>query len=227
MSETAPETPGGRRFLGLKPKTLLIVGGVTLAAAVGYFWWKRTHSAAATSSTAVTSTSTASSGQLAEIQSELDYLLSLQGQGTSGGSGGGSTAGGGTGTATGTTAVTTTTTTPPATGGGSTAPVTTGPNPPRVTAPAKTAAPGAVAGVHATKVTPTSIGIGWTKTPGATSYRVRVTYQDKLVKQVTARAASVTVSGLTPDHTYGVHVAATGPGGTGPEGDVSVKTSKS
>ena len=222
MSDPVPEPAGGgRKILGLKPKTLLIVGGITLAAAVGYFWWKRTHSSgsAATSSTAVTSTSTASGGQLAEIQSELDYLLAQQGAGSTTGSGGSST----TGTGGGTSSVPTTTTTPPPATGTTPAPAPKTATP----APAKAKAPGAVSGVHAVKVTPTSIGIGWTKTPGATSYRVRVTYQDKLVKQVTARAASVTVSGLTPDHTYGVHVAATGPGGTGPEGDVSVKTSKS
>jgi len=223
VSETSPEPAGGRKILGLKPKTALIVGGVVLAAAVGWFWWKRTHSpgsSAATSSTAVTSTSTASGGQLAEIQSELDYLLAQQGAGSTTGSGGGGST---TGTGVGTSSVPTTTTTPPPATGTTPAPAPKTATP----APAKAKAPGAVSGVHAVKVTPTSIGAAWDKTSGATSYRIRVTYQDKLVKQVTAKGTSVTVSGLTPDHTYGVHVAAVGPGGTGPEGDVDIKTAKS
>ena len=214
MSETSPEPAGGRKILGLKPRTALIVGGITLAAAVGYFWWKRTHSpGGAASSSAVTSTSAASGGQLAEIQSELDYLLSLQG--TPGGTGSGGTGSGGGGTGSGGTGSGGT-----GSGGGGTGTKTAPP-------PVKAKAPGPVAGVHAVKVTPTSIGAGWDKTSGATSYRVRVTYQDKLVKQVTAKGTSVTVSGLTPDHAYGVHVAAVGPGGTGPEGDVDIKTAKS
>lgn len=81
-------------------------------------------------------------------------------------------------------------------------------------------------GVHQTAVTTTSIAIAWTRAAGATSYRIRVTYQSALVKQQTATGTAATITGLTPDHTYGVHVASVGPGGTSAEGDVNIKTAK-
>jgi hypothetical protein len=84
--------------------------------------------------------------------------------------------------------------------------------------------PGPVPGVHAVKVTATSVGLAWGKVGDANSYEVRTTYQGKVVKHATTRGTSATVSGLTPVHTYGFHVAAVNSAGTGPEGDVQVKT---
>jgi len=196
--------------LGLKPRTAIIAGGGILLLAVGYFLWKRKQ--AASSSTAATSASASSStsgidygGELSVIQSELEDLLAAEGQESSGTTGTGTTGTGtsssGTGSTTGSTTSTTTAT--------------------------KTAAP-AVPSAHETKVTSNSVTLAWGKVTGATSYRIRVTYQGKLVgsPHVTA-GTSATISGLTPDHTYTFHVAAIGPGGTSAETNgPAVKTSR-
>jgi Fibronectin type III domain len=68
--------------------------------------------------------------------------------------------------------------------------------------------PAEPANVHATSVTATSVTLAWNSDPGATSYRIRVTYQGNVVKEQTTSATSTTVSGLTPDHTYTFHVSA-------------------
>lgn len=67
------------------------------------------------------------------------------------------------------------------------------------------------------RATSSSIAGTWAKVAGATSYHWRVTYQDKLIKQGTTSSPNVTVSGLDPDHTYTLHVAAVGPGGSSSE----------
>jgi hypothetical protein len=73
-------------------------------------------------------------------------------------------------------------------------------------------------GVKATKVTKNGFTVSWTKDPNATSYRVRVTYQDKLVGSPhTTSGTSLAISGLSANRTYTVHVAAVGPGGTSSE----------
>ena len=82
-------------------------------------------------------------------------------------------------------------------------------------------------GVHATKVTASSVTLAWNKAANATSYRVRVTYQGKLVSSASSNGTSVTVSGLGADHTYTFHVASVGPGGTSAETNgPAVKTSR-
>jgi hypothetical protein len=82
-------------------------------------------------------------------------------------------------------------------------------------------------GVHATKVTSNSVTLAWTKAAHATSYKIRVTYQSKLVHQSTTAGNSATISGLGPDHTYTFHVASVGPGGTSAETNgPAVKTSR-
>jgi hypothetical protein len=203
---------GGRKVLGLKPRTALIGGGIVLALAIGYLLWKRSQSsstaAAATAGTADTSNGGATDygGELSVIQSEIEDLLAAEGTepaGSSGGTGtgtGGGTGGTGTGTGGGTKTV------PP--------PAQAGP-PPGKTTPSK---PGMPSGVRATKVTASSVTLSWNKAPNATSYRVRVTYQGKLVgSQQTVNGTSATVSGLHPDHTYTFHVASVGTGGTSAE----------
>jgi fibronectin type III domain protein len=208
MASPTQPPAGGGKVLGLKPRTAIIAGGGILLLAVGYFLWKK-HQAAATP--AVTSASASSStgidygGELSVIQSELEDLLAAEGQESSA-TGGSST----TGTSTGTTGTGTTT--------GSTTGTTTA---------TKTAAP-AMPSAHETKVTSNSVTLAWTKVTGATSYRIRVTYQGKLVgsPHVTA-GTSATISGLTADHTYTFHVASIGPGGTSAETNgPAVKTSK-
>ena len=87
---------------------------------------------------------------------------------------------------------------------------------PHRTAPA-TAIPAEPSGVHVTGVTSTSVSLAWNSEAAATSYRIRVTYQGNEVRQQTAYAASATVSGLTPDHTYTFHVAASNAKGTSAE----------
>jgi chitinase len=214
---SAAAPAGGKRVLGLKPRTALIAGGAILAGAVAYFWWKRKQappaSTSASSSASAGAYSTAA--QLEAMQLELDELMTSSAS-TGAGSGSGSGSGGGTGTGT-------TTTTPPA--------KTTTPPAKTTTPPAKTAAkpkPAMPAGVRAAKVTSNSVTLTWAKDPNATTYTVRVTYQGKLVgsPHITT-GTSVTVSGLGADHTYTFHVAATGPGGTSAETNgPAVKTSR-
>lgn len=104
---------------------------------------------------------------------------------------------------------------PPPTGNPpATAPTSTpksNPNP-----PPKAGAPGMPI-VKPGRATSSSIAGAWARVAGATSYHWRVTYQDKLVKQGTTSSPNVTVSGLDPDHTYTLHVAAVGPGGASSE----------
>jgi Fibronectin type III domain len=100
---------------------------------------------------------------------------------------------------------------------------------PHRTAPVTaTKAPGEPTGVHETSVTSTSVTLAWTAVSTATSYRIRTTYQGSVVKTETVSAASGTVSGLSPDHTYTFHVAASNSIGTSAETNgPSVKTDKS
>lgn len=74
--------------------------------------------------------------------------------------------------------------------------------------------PAAPSRIDISGTTPTSISCHWTDVPGATSYQVQVTYQSRTVRSFTAGSYSTVISGLTPDHTYGVHVSSVGPGGT-------------
>jgi hypothetical protein len=210
-SPTGPSAPGtgggGRTILGLKPRTALIAGVGIVGAALVFFWWRSRSSSSSTAASASASASAGSGatdygGELSTIQSELEDLLAAEGQGGGGGSG----SGGGT----------TTTTPPPAKAAPPTAPKPGGSAPPvKTTAKPKPAMP---SGVHETKVTATSVTIAWAKDPNATSYRVRVTYQDKLVGTPhLVTGTSATVSGLSPLRTYTFHVAAIGPGGTSAE----------
>ena len=214
MSETAPERPGGRKILGLQPRTAAIAGGGIFIAAVIYILWKRKQAATPATTSASASSSTSGidyGGELSVIQSELENLLAAEGQepstGSTGSGSGGTTTGG---TGTGTTGSGT------GTGSGGTGTTT------------KTGAPAAPSGIHATRVTANSITLAWDKAAGATTYRVRVTYQGKLVGTPHVVAGtSATISGLGADHTYGFHVASIGPGGTSAETNgPDVKTSR-
>ena len=216
MSEQAPErSSGGGKVLGLKPRTAMIVGGAILAAAIGYMLWKRHQASSSTPATSSASASSSTSGidyggELSVIQSELEDLLAAEGNEPSTSSTGstGSTGTGSTGSGTGTT---TTSTTPPITQPG-----------------ARTGAPATPANVHATKTTANSVTLAWDKSANAATYRVRVTYQNKLVGAPHIVAGtSATISGLGADHTYTFHVAAIGPGGTSAETNgPAVKTSR-
>jgi hypothetical protein len=128
------------------------------------------------------------------------YPPAINSGGTVGGGQTGTTpAGGGTGTGTGSTGGTTSTGTTGSTG-------TT-----QVRAPAMPATP------TASKVTSSGFRLSWPKTNGAQSYRVRVTYQGNLVWENTTSSTSINVTGLTADHTYTAHVAASNAGGTSSE----------
>ena len=117
-------------------------------------------------------------------------------------------------TTTSTTGTTTTgTTTSASTGGTTTAPKVTVPPMP--------------SGVTATNITDSSVALKWNPSAGATSYRIRVTYQSKLVKQQTSPGTSTTVTGLGADHTYTFHVAAVNSAGTSSETQNAIKTKKS
>jgi hypothetical protein len=202
---------GGKKILGMKPKTALITGGAILLAAVAYFYWRSKQAAknAPTSASASASASSyANQAQLDALQQELDELLT---SGSSTSASGAAGSGGGSGL----------TTSP---GNGSTQPggpiQTTTPPATTTTAPpstAKTGPPPMPTGVHSTKVTATSITIAWSKSPGATLYPIRVTYQDKLVRSSSTPGTSATIFGLSPNRTYTVHVKAQGPGGVSSE----------
>jgi hypothetical protein len=204
MADTPPAPSGGGKILGLKPRTAIIGGVIILAAAIGYMLWKRHQSAPAATASASASSSTSGvdyGGELSVIQSELEDLLAAEGRSASA-----STSTAGTGTSTG---------------------ATTGSAPAATATAAKTAAPATPSGVHTVNVTSNSVGLAWTKVPNATSYRIRVTYQGKLVGSGSPASPSGTIHGLTPDHTYTFHVAAVGPGGTSSETNgPAVKTSK-
>jgi len=224
MASPAPARAGGRKILGLKPRTALIAGGGILAAALIYFWWrnKNAKSPAATSASASAS-AYSDAAQLDALQAEFDQLLMDQNPGSAGG---GSSTGSSTGTGTGTTGTGTGTSPGKTTSPGPVA-TKTPPPPTGGTATAKPK-PAVPAGVHDTKVTPTSVTLAWAKDPNATTYRIRVTYQGKLVGGAhTVTGTSATISGLTPDHTYTFHVAAIGPGGVSAETNgPAVKTSR-
>jgi hypothetical protein len=108
-------------------------------------------------------------------------------------------------------------------------PVTTPATPTTPTTPAAPPAPkvpATVTGLKATSTGSTSIGLAWNKSANATSYQVRVTYQDNVVQTDMTSGTSYTVSGLTPDHTYGFHVVAINGSNWAPEASISQKTSK-
>lgn len=93
--------------------------------------------------------------------------------------------------------------------------------------PPPTRPPAEPTGVRATSVTATSVTLTWNRDPNATSYRIRTTYQGKLVQEKSVPGTSTTVSGLAPDRTYTFHVAASNSAGTSAEtGGPTVKTSK-
>jgi hypothetical protein len=207
MSEmTGPPAAGGKKILGLKPKTLIIGSVVLFGGVLGYLWWRSRQAKASSASTGTSASASAgayNAATLAGLQDELEELLSQQGGSASTGTG----AGGGS----------TLTTTPTTTSNPPPAKTTT---PPKTTTPApakKTPAP-AMPAAHETKVTATSVTIAWDKVANATSYRVRVTYQSKLVGTPhVVTGTSATISGLAPLRTYTFHVAAIGPGGTSSE----------
>jgi hypothetical protein len=187
---TTPAPPAakksGGKILGMKSSTFLIVLGGAAALGVIWYLWKQ-HEAAktVTSASTVTSAETGATdyaGELSVIQTELESLLAAQ-------------ANSGTGTSTGTSTKTTTST-------GTTTKTST-----KTTAPTAKV-PAMPANVKASKTTTTTTTLTWTASPGATSYNIRVTYQDKLVRSGTASGTSRVVNGLSPDHTYTMHVAA-------------------
>jgi hypothetical protein len=90
--------------------------------------------------------------------------------------------------------------------------------------PVATKPPATPTGLRATSVTSTAVTLGWHGAAGAAEYLIRATYQGKLVTQKSVTATSSTVSGLAPDHTYTVHVAASNSAGTSAEAGLSVKT---
>lgn len=226
-SEGVPSGGGGGRIFGLPRRTVLIGGGVVLAGSLGYLLWKRRQaSASSAAKSASASSSTTGSygvdygGELSVLQSELEDMLAAEGQepaSTGSGTGGGTGSGTGGGTGTGTAPAGNP---PSGTPGGKTV---TGTIPPDTKAK-----PGIPTGVHPTKTGKDSVTLAWNRAPNATSYRVRVTYQGKLVgSEHTVNGTSATISGLHADHTYTFHVAAVGPGGTSAETNgPAVKTAK-
>jgi hypothetical protein len=217
---------GGGKIAGLKPRTALIAVAVATVAGVAFFWWRsrNSSSAAAASGSAPTGctdgsgnavpcpesgSGTDDSGALSVIQTELESLLATE---SAEGSGGGSGF-----TPSPTPPITTPIQVPPSSGsggGGSTTPPAAG-------------APAMPSGIKVTAVTPGGFKASWPKVPRATGYQYRITYQGKLVLARSFTAPSLTVSGLTPDHTYTLHVKACNAKGCSAEtGGPTVKTPK-
>lgn len=91
----------------------------------------------------------------------------------------------------------------------------------------KTSKPAMPSNVRATHITSDGFTITWNKVTGATSYKVNVTYQGKAAKSESVSGTSATISGLTPDHTYTVHVAAVNSAGSSAQTNgPSVKTTR-
>jgi hypothetical protein len=115
---------------------------------------------------------------------------------------------------------TSSTTPPPAT-------TTTTPPPTTTKSPTTLAKPAMVGAVSASDVTANGFKLAWGKVSGATAYDVRVTYQGAVVFKDTVSGTSVSVSGLTADHTYTTHVAASNSAGSSAETNgPTVKTNK-
>lgn len=246
-SATSTRAPGSKApqktHLGLTNKQWLIAGGIGVAA-LAYFLWRKYQAAqqAAANNAATTNTSSEctddngnsvpcdsdDSGELSALQTELESLMAA---GANQGGGGGGYWELPTDTGNSSTTGTTSTTTTPSSGGSTSTGTSTSSTPTTssgstTTAKKATTLP-APTGVRSEKTTATSVTLTWTGVPGATAYRVRVTYQSQLVTQQTVYHAIATISGLTPDHTYGFHVATINSAGTGPEGDTDIKTPKS
>jgi Fibronectin type III domain len=102
------------------------------------------------------------------------------------------------------------------TGGGGT--TTTGNTP-----AGKPATPG---GLRIAKTTSTSVNYGWNAVPGATSYITYATYQGSKISQASSANKDRTISGLTPDHTYTLHVIAVNSSGQSPAAQITAKTPK-
>lgn len=85
------------------------------------------------------------------------------------------------------------------------------------------AKPGSPA-ISAHAASPTSVVISWAPAAHATSYTAYVTYQGSEIGKRTVSGTSVTIGGLTPDHTYTPHVTASGPGGSTAAQGPGVKT---
>lgn len=194
------------RILGLPRTTAIVIGAAFVGALVWFVWRRRSASGAAASTTTATSTTASTSTGTPPYQGIPPWLAAGASTTTSTSTG----TGGGTSASTGTATKTSTTTSTTANG---TAPTSTLPPP---------------ANVHATATTKTTITVAWNRVTGATAYRIRVTYQDKLVTQqfTTGPVTSAKISGLGADHTYGVHLASVSTNGIGSEGDTDIKTSK-
>ncbi|HEY1706418.1 MAG TPA: PASTA domain-containing protein [Trebonia sp.] len=68
-------------------------------------------------------------------------------------------------------------------------------------------APAMPGGIHGTPYT-NKIDLAWTPVPAATQYRIRATYQSAVVYNGTSSTTHATVTGLSPNRTYTIHVSA-------------------
>lgn len=87
-----------------------------------------------------------------------------------------------------------------------------------------TQTPATVTGLHKTTVGRNSIGIAWSKSANATSYQVRVTYQTQPIQTHMTTGTTFTITGLSPNRTYGIHVVAINGSHWAPEASIMQKT---
>lgn len=104
----------------------------------------------------------------------------------------------------------------------------TTPMPPTPTTPQQITRPagqiGSVTGLRPNGVGATNVGLAWNPVSGAQKYQVRVTYQDKDIKNFETTKTSYNVTGLSPNRTYGLHVVAINGSDWAPEASITQKT---
>ena len=72
----------------------------------------------------------------------------------------------------------------------------------------------------------TAGNVHWAPAARATNYQVRVTYQSQLIQAHSTAGQNYTITGLQPNHTYGVHVVAINGSNWAPETSTTMHTSK-
>lgn len=204
MSEQAPETPGrgtrgGSNMFTQKIGPLPMWAWVGIAAAILVVWRYMAAKNASAASNASTAAATTAADQVPQFVNQTYTTVTAPGS-------------------PGTTPTPAPTPTPTPTP--TPVPTPTTPHP----APRPTSAPPTVGGLRSTGAGATNVQLAWNPSPGATSYQVRVTYQNKVVKTFMTNGTTYNATGLSPNRTYGLHVVAINGNQWAPEASIVQKT---